>query len=368
MNTIALHSVQPLAGSNRHRGWRIASAVVPAAVADLTVTREETRELSLARILLLETVRLLDQENGRASLCDLATFSGIGDEALMAGILVPLAEQDLVIVEGECVRQNPGLTIEGEEARIVVEREEQVCVFGSPLIPAHGMDRTRFRQLRAFDSDGPSIALDDATLETWRAGFWDARTQRLRLNEPLKPRLYVLESAEHAETEFVLRDERQRLRVSLSSEHPFAQQLHEQARAILDSVSALLSPYGSWDHAGELRCNGEQWRRWRGVDGHETSEVILRGAIDVAVSVRCRPADGEAARAMLLENVLAELDAKTRPCTTELVEEVTARQRKSPLLRDFEIATPTLQEVESAAWDSGRWELAYRIVAPADGL
>lgn len=368
MSTIALHSVQPLTTTKQTRQWRIASAVVPAALADITVTREETRELPPARILLLETVRLLEQEYGYASVRDLANLSGIGDEALMAGILVPLAEQGLLIVDGESVRQNPRLTVKGEEARIVVEREEQVCVFGTPPVPLHGIDRGRFRQLRAFDSDNASVAIDCATLEMWRTAFWDERTQRLQLNEPLKPRLYVLESTKHGQNDFFLRDERQTLRVSLSGEHPFVRQLHAQAQLILDAATVVLSPFGSLDPAGELRCNCEQWRRWRAVDGHETSEVILRGAIDVAVRVRCRPADGEAAQAMLLENVLAELNDETRPCTAGLVEFIAAGHLKSTLLRDYQLTAPTLREVESAAWESGRWELVYRISAPADGL
>jgi hypothetical protein len=370
-STITLHSIQPLGGSTNSRpGWRIASAIVPATVADLTITREETRELTPARILLLETIRFLEQENGRVSVRDLTAVSGIGDEALMSGILAPLdqQQQNLIIVEGENVRQNPALTIDGAEARITVEREEQVCVLGSPPLPTHGIDRERFRQLRAFESSSTNIPVDAGTLEVWRTSFWDSRTQRLQLKEPLRPRLYVLESANHVETEFVLRDDQQRLRISLSGEHPFVHQLHAQARPILGAISAVLSPFGSWNHAGELRCNGEQWRRWRAADGHEMSEVILRGDIDVAVGVRCRPADQEAAQAMFLENVLAGLDAKSGPCTAESLETMTARQRQSPLLRDYNLAMPTLGDVGSAAWESGRWELAYRIAAPTDGL
>jgi hypothetical protein len=96
--------------------------------------------------------------------------------------------------------------------------------------------------------------------------------------------------------------------------------------------------------------------------------VILRGNIDVAIAVLCRPADTEAARAMLLENVVEELDANYGPCTDERVKFLTDRQRQSHLLRGHDLPTPTLTEVESVAWDSGRWELAYRIAGTADGL
>src|SRR6185295_1446440 len=95
--------------------------------------------------------------------------------------------------------------------------------------------------------------------------------------------------------------------------------------------------------------------------GSDFSEVILRGTVDVAIDVLCRPADAEAARAMLLENVIEELDAKYGPCTTEHVERLANQQRQSHLLHGHELPTPTLADVESAAWDSGRWELAYRI-------
>lgn len=369
MNNIAIHSIRPLAEDAASHGWRIASAVVPAATAELTVTREEVRELSPARVLLLETVRLLEQEGGRAKVTDLANFSGICDEALMAGILVPLADQGLVLIDGECVRQNPALTIDGDQARIVVEREEQVCVIGSPPVPGYGIDHQRLKKLRAFDADIATVPVGEAVLEDWRAEFWDARTHRLQLREPLQPRLYVLEGSATGDGVLELRDEKHNVRVNLPAEHPFLRQLLAEVRPILDAAPALLTQFGTWDaEQSELSCTGEQWRRWCAAQGSDFSEVILRGNIDVAIAVLCRPADTEAARAMLLENVVEELDANYGPCTDERVKFLTDRQRQSHLLRGHDLPTPTLTEVESVAWDSGRWELAYRIAGTADGL
>jgi hypothetical protein len=90
--------------------------------------------------------------------------------------------------------------------------------------------------------------------------------------------------------------------------------------------------------------------------------------MDIAINVVCRPADMEAARAMLLEYVIEELDGGSAPCTLESVERLTNVRRHSDLLRGYQLPTPTLTEVESAAWNSGRWELAYRIATLADGL
>ena len=65
--------------------------------------------------------------------------------ALMAAILAPLADQGLVLIEGEYVRQNPALIIDGDDARLVVEREEEVGVIGSPPVPVLGLDHQRLR-------------------------------------------------------------------------------------------------------------------------------------------------------------------------------------------------------------------------------
>ncbi len=369
MSTTAIHTIRPLAETGAARNWRIASAVVPVAIAELTVTREEDRELSPARVLLLETVGLFEHESGRASVLDIADLSGIGDEALMASILVPLAEQGLVLIEGENVRQNPALRIDGNQARIVVEREERVCVIGSPPMPARAINRERLRRLAAFDADGTPAEVSNADLDSWRTAYWDDRTQRLQLREPLQPRMYVLEGCVGEENVFELRDEKHSVRVELPTEHPFLRQLRADARQIIDLCPDLLKPFGSWDAGeSELLCSGEQWMRWRKAHGSDISEVILRGDIDVAVTVRCRPADVEAARAMLLENILAELDTGNGQCRVEEVRQIADRQMQNQLLRGHDLSTPTLAEVESGAWVSGRWELAYRIAAPADGL
>lgn len=371
MTTIAIHSIRSLASSEKSLGWRIASAVVSAAIADLTVTREEPRELSPARALLLETIRAIEQEEEgrRADVVSVGNLAGIADPALMAGILLPLAEQGLVIIDGEQVTQNPALIIEGDQARIIVDRQEEVCVLGSPPLPAHGIDRQLLKKLGAFDADTPEVGVSEGELEEWRAAFWDERTHRLQLREPLEPRLHVLEGWITGAGPLVLRDEKYRLRVNLPMDHPFMRHLLAEAQPILDAASHLLAPYGQWDAGkAELSCTGEQWKLWCEALGGDFSEVILRGALDLGLEVRCRPVDGRAAHAMLLENVMEGLDAGAEPCTMEEVERLTSRERQSPLLSGHDLSTPTLAEVEFFAWESGRWELAYRIAKTADGL
>ncbi len=371
MSATALHSIRPLdVDDNALRGWRIASALAPVAIAELTVKREETREVSPARVLLLETVRLLEKERGSANVSELAKLTGVCDETLMARILVPLAEQELLLIEGECVRQNPALTIERNQARIVMERDEQVCVIGSPLVPILGIDLQPLKKLCPFDADGASVDVDAATLENWRGAFWNSSTHALKLREPLQPRQYVLEGrAAAGKYVLYLCDESVNVRVTFAVEHPFIKQLLVKVDPILDHATELLKPFGTWNAAKyELNCTGEQWGRWCTEQGSDHSEIILRGAVDIGMTVFCRPADTEAARAMLLENVLAELDDSYGQCTTEHVERVADRERRGHLLQGHDLPTPTLTEVEAAAWESGRWELAYRIAGPADRL
>lgn len=149
----------------------------------------------------------------------------------------------------------------------------------------------------------------------------------------------------------------------LSAEHPFMEQLLGVVRPILDAVPVLLSQFGTWDaDTSTLRCTGEQWRRWWAAQGRDISEVILQsGSTYVATYVRCCPADGDSARAMLIENVIEELDSSSAPCTAERIEHFAEKQRHGDLLRVHDLPTPTLSDVEASAWDSGRWELAYRI-------
>lgn len=369
MIKVAIHSLRPLANDTVARGWRIASAVVPVAIADLNVTREEVLELSPARGLLLKTLQVLEQEGGRVTLTDLARLSCICDDALMATILVPMVEEGLVLIDGDCVRQNPVLTIDGDQARVVVERQEQVCVIGSPPQPAYGIDRQGLKKLRAFDADASTVDVSEAAIDGWRTAFWDARTHRLQLRTPLQPRLYVIEGRANGDDGLDLRDQQRTVAVNLPADHPFMERFLAEAQPILAAATVLLTQFGTWDaERSELHCTGDQWRRWCAAQGSAVSEAILRGSIDVAISVRCRPLDGDAARAMLLENVVQELDAGHGPCSADRVERLTDQQRQSPLLRGHDLQTPTLTEIESAAWDSARWELSYRIAETADGL
>ncbi len=284
------------------------------------VTREEARELSPARVLLLETVRLIEQEGRRAKVTDLANFSGICDEALMAAILVPLVDQGLLLIDSECVHQNPALTINGDQARIVVEREEQVCVIGSPPMPAHGIDRQRLKKLRAFEDATASVAVSEAALEDWRLASWDARTHHLQLREPLQPRLYVIEGRTTGDGVLYLRDDLDdelKVFVNLSAEHPFMVNLLAEVQSILNAAPALLNQFGTWDvEQYELRCTGEGWRRWCQAKGSGFSEVILRGDINVALNVVCRPVDSDSARAMLLNTLIEELERQLRASRT----------------------------------------------------
>jgi hypothetical protein len=290
----------------------------------------------------------------------------------MAAILLPLVDQGLLLIDSECVRQNPALTIDGDQARIVVEREEQVCVIGSPPVPAHGIDRQRLKKLRAFEDGAASVAVSESVLEDWRAAFWDARTHRLRLREPLTSRLYVLEGHATGDGVLYLRDDLDdelKAFLNLPAGHPFMKDLLAEVQPILDAAPDLLKQFGAWDsEKSELRCTGEGWRRWCGAKGSGFSEVILRSDIDVAINVICLPVDADAARAMLLEKLVEELDASGGRCTPEHVERLTERHRRSHLLSGQELPTPTISEVESAAWESGRWMLAYRIAETADGL
>ena len=370
MTKIDIHSIRRHADQGSSHGWRIASASVPIAIAELTVAHEEARDLSPAHVLLLETIRLLEREGGRAKVATIAEFSGIGDEALMASIIVPLAEQGLVLIEGEIVQQNPALIIEGVDARIVVEREEQVCVMGLPPIPVYGIDLQRLKRLRAFEAEIGAIDVSEETLEGWRVAFWDARTRRLQLRETLRLREYVLEGSPTGDSGLYLCDGQNDARLDLSAEHPFMEQILGVVRPILDAVPVLLSQFGTWDaDTSTLRCTGEQWRRWCAAQGRDVSEVILQsGSTYVATYVRCCPADGDSARAMLLENVIEELDSSAAPCTAERIEHFAEKQRHGDLLRVHDLPTPTLSDVEASAWDSGRWELAYRIGRAADGL
>ncbi len=369
VSNIAIHSVRRLAASRASHRWRIASAVVPIAIAELTVTCEEVRELSPAAVLLLETLRLFENEGGHATVADLANFSGICDNAIMAAILLPLAGQGLVFIDGEFVRPNPALTIESDHARIVVEKEEQICVIGSPPMPGLGIDRQRLRMLHAFDTDTPSVTVGEADLDGWRAEFWEAGTHRLQLREPLQPRLYVLEGCATDDGVFQLCDDQQSVRFHLSAEHPFRKQLRAETRPILEAVPQLLSPFGIWDvEKSELLCTAEQWGRWCAAQGGDVSEVTFQGSIHVAIDVFCRPADAMAASAMLLSNVLEELDTGSGPCNTTEVERVVNHQRNHTMLLPHDLRLPTLIHVEAVAWESGRWELAYRIARTVDGL
>jgi len=372
VSNTAIHSIRPLDIDRASHGWRIASAVVPVGIAELMVTREEMRELSPARVLLLETVRLLEQEGGSAKVSDLANFSGICDEAIMAAILVPLIDQGLLLNDGECVRQNPALTIDGDQARIVVDQEEQVCVIGSPPVPAHGIDRQRLKKLRAFEDGVASVAVSESALEDWRATFWDARTHHLHLREPLNWRLYVLEGHAIGDGVLYLRDDLDdelKVCLNLPAGHPFLRDLLAEVQPILDAAPALLKQFGTWDsEKSELHCTGDGWRRWCGAKGSGCSEVILRSEIDVAINVICRPIDTDSARAMLLEKLVEDLDASGGRCTPEHVERLTEKHRRSDMFSGQELPTPTITEVESGAWENGRWMLAYRIAATADGL
>jgi hypothetical protein len=167
-----------------------------------------------------------------------------------------------------------------------------------------------------------------------------------------------------------VRDEQNEVHLELPSEHPFIEQLHWSVGPILQAAPALLQDFGEWDaESSVLRCTGEQSTRWRAARGRELSEVILRsGDTHIAVQVRCHPADGEAARAMLLENVIEELDSSAASFMVEDIAKSAANQRGGDLLSAYDLATPTLDEIEAGAWDSGRWELAYRIARAADGL
>ncbi len=364
---IGIYQIRPLGQEHTFPRWRLASALVPVSVATFTVTREEDRVISPGHALLLETLRVLDRDAGHVKVSDVAKLSGIGDEARMAGILVPMAEQGLVHIDGERVRQNPLLTIDGQGARVLVEREEQVCLIGTPPVPCHGIDSQRLERLDAFENDTAMETVREDVLEHWRRSFWDSGARRLLLQSPLRARLYVLEGAVGDELHF--RDERDLVPVRLPEKHPFGELLESTARAILNAAASLLEPYGNWNaERSELHCTGEQWIRWRAAQGYDVSEVILRGAMDVAICVQCHPADAAAALAMLIEKVLEELDRGVGPCTREQVERVTEQLKQSPVLRGTMTATPTLAEIESAAWDAGRWELAYRIASVADRI
>ena len=372
MSNIAIHyPIRPLEIDRASHGWRIASAVVPVGIAELMVTREEMRELSPARVLLLETVRLLEQEGGAAKVSDLANFSGICDEAIMASILVPLIDQGLLLRDGERVRQNPALTIDGDKARIIVEREEQVCVIGSPPVPVREIeiDRQRLKKLSAFENGSNSVAVSESTLEDWRVALEDVRIRRLNLREPLNPQLYVLEGRAAEDGGLYLRDDELKVCLNLPAGHPFLRDLLAEVQPILDAAPALLKQFGTWDsEKSELLCTGDGWRRWCGAKGSGCSEVILRSEIDVAINVICRPIDADSARAMLLEKLVEDLDASGGRCTPEHVERLTEKHRRSDMFSGQELPTPPITEVESAAWENGRWMLAYRIAATGDGL
>lgn len=370
MTDVAIHSIRPLADPHAPLGWRIASANTPIAVAELAVVREEERDLSPATLLLLETIRMLEIERGSATLGAVSEISGIDDMSVITGVVVLMAEQGLVILDGESIRQSPKLVITERDARVEVEVREQVCVIGKPPMPLHSLDPGRLSRLRAFDSVNESFRVSADLLNAWKTRHWDENVISLTLRDELRPKEYVLEGSLTGGGGLNLRDESSSVRLVVPAGHEFADQLLCVIRPMLDNTARLLSPFGKWNaDSAELQCTGEHWSRWRAEGGHDVSEVILLSeGLHLAIGVRCSPADEASARAILLDRIVEALDRQSLPCTDELLAKVIRELRNGGGLFGAPSPAPTFGDVEARAWESGRWQLCYRIAMAADGL
>ncbi len=372
MKIPSLHSIRPLDDDETGpRGWRIASAIMPVALADLTVSSLEEHKLLPGRALLLQTVRMLEEESGYARLDEVARITGIGNVQLMARILVSLVEEGLVIIDQNQVRQNPNLTQEGEIVRILIHRKKQVCIVGPTHVPVREVDTAIFKSLkgRVYATDSTWGEVPEAILEEWRKNHWDSNTQRLEIHAPLKPFEYIMEVPSWNENKIYFSDGRNKAHVKLRDDHALTQELGKLAQPIRERVIELLQPFGTFDATRyELECSAEQWEAWTSRRGRMCSEVIFRGSIDVGMTVFCVPKDGEAARAMLLDLVLSELEANPTICDYAGVNEMLKAGRSRVRFATHEFETPSFAEVEAVAWEKGRWELAYEMARSADGL
>ena len=262
MTGVAIHSIRPLVDPHTPLGWRIASANTPIAIAELAVVRQEERDLSPATLLLLETIRMLEIERGSATLGAISEISGIDNMSVITGVVVLMSEQGLLILDGESIRQNPKLVINGRDARVEVERNEQVCVIGRPPMPLHSLDPDRLARLSAFDPVDEGFGVGSDLLNAWKTRHWDENVISLTLRDELRPKGYVLEGSVTGGRGLHLSDEKSSVRLVVPADHEFADQLLYAIRPILDSAADLLSPFGRWNaDSSELQCTGEHWSR-----------------------------------------------------------------------------------------------------------
>jgi hypothetical protein len=378
-----IQSIEKIPRSSRRKGWRLHTALIPAGVADLRVTVEKQTTLRPLVSLLLRTIHLLEEESGAATLDELAKFTGLQAEAVEM-VVLRLVDENFVLFDeaNRVVKQNPELQIQDNQVRYIAEESREVCLIGrdpfpAPELSSQHLSRSRgilmeekFASLLELDIDGWKT-ISEETLKKWRTHLADrAHIQKISLLKKPRPYGYLLAGRYDSEGVYTLLDNRSKVKLDLGNDHPFVIELRELAKEILGSLKTSFWRFGDWnDQEYELRSNVSQWQAWLNEGGSSLSEVrISGGGVQIAITVKCLPADRVTAKEIFFENILERLGAHPGAISDTRLVEACEKEHNHPDFREHEITNPTMSEIEAAAWDRGHWTLAYQIATVEDRL
>jgi hypothetical protein len=378
-----IQSIEKYSRANCPKKWRLANALIPAEVAEIDVTVEKLSTLRPLVSLFLRTIQLLEYDNGAATLDELAAFTGLESEAIEV-IVLRMVDEKFVLFDSlnRVVRQDPELQIENNQVRTITEETIQVCLIGRNPFPVPDLNPQHLLRSKAIPIDEKIASKFELNVEGWKSigddalNSWrpylanGANIQKISLVSTPRPKGYLLSGTHDSDRSYILLDNRSKARVEFGEQHPFVIELRELATLILDSAKFLMSRFGAWNEKDyELRSNIYQWRAWVKEGGSSFSEVrISGGGIQIAIPVRSLPSDSATAQELFFDHLLERLENTTGPISESQVEKEYKKMRDHPDFRDYAVMTPTLAEIESAAWNRKNWPLAYQIGGAKDGL
>lgn len=134
----------------------------------------------------------------------------------------------------------------------------------------------------------------------------------------------------------------------------------------VSSMKLILADYGEWED-GRLLINANGWRRWKKIDGRIKNRVLMTfGEAVLSLPVSLSPSSSAAAKDMHVDLMLDILSQNSTSLDSNLIKRLANDTAKALGYPDLPVPDEEILTVE--AWDSGRWELAYRLQAEGDGL
>jgi hypothetical protein len=362
------------------RNCRIVFVSLPIATCLLKVTREVSEQISQADRLMLDTIRHLQDRPDQLTSEVIASFTGI-QEGVVRGQLARLVMQNILSKEGTRISLIASVRTEGD--RVVCQKTEiePVTVLGNPPTPLLGneINEEVLQDLKCFEPLSKELPgrliLNPDLLERWRQKHWGELTVSLSCHGEEKLRLgYYVVSGEIRQEGVHLRlyDAERPVPLDLPADHPWLASVLEQVIMVEDTCPAKLDEYGKWDcDASRLVCDSDDWIKWSELGGGIHSVVRLQDistGLTIETPVTVLPAGKASAGLMVREALLNELWHEEGPVDHSVVTRCCQSLKKEPPWDGIAFDTPSLEELQSLAWERDWWPLAYRLAAKEDGL